>query len=154
MNWQLIAQTANGGDFMISGNWLIAAAVAVLPILGGVWLKAKAAGKTEAESNNVTIKKPVPKVTVKEEPKYVTDEEMKEHLTRIERGFTEVKAMIENDRSTARTSIGNIHKRIDAMSESLVGKVAGVEAKIDAVAGNVELLLRAQINHTGGTRKA
>ena len=50
-------------DFMISGNWLIGAGVALIPILGGVWIKAKKAGLSEA-TNNITIQTPVPTVPI------------------------------------------------------------------------------------------
>lgn len=57
----LLAQTAAGhGDFMVSGKYLIAVLVAIIPVLGGVWLKAKAAGKSEGAS--LRLEDPVPEV--------------------------------------------------------------------------------------------
>lgn len=150
MNW--MAEAAAAGDPMIPGAWLTTFVVAVIGAVGMAWQRM--AGRKDGEtSREVTLKKPVPKVTVKEDPDFVTRDEMKEHLERIEGGFTEVKRMIENDRGTARTSIGNIHKRIDSMSESLGGRVAAVGAKIDEVGKNVGLLLEVQIHKTGRTGK-
>ena len=35
-------------DFMISGEWVVGACVALIPVIGAVWLKAKGAGIKEA----------------------------------------------------------------------------------------------------------
>jgi len=50
-------------EFMISGDWLVAALLALIPVIGGVWIKAKKAGAKEA--GEVTLKEPVPEVPVK-----------------------------------------------------------------------------------------
>jgi adenine-specific DNA methylase len=50
-------------DFMISGDWVVTAAVGLIPVLSGVWIKAKRAGLREA-TNNITLQAPVPTVPI------------------------------------------------------------------------------------------
>ncbi len=59
----LLAQTPP--DDHVSGKWIIALLVAVIPLVGGVWIKAKQAGKTEVENlRSVRVEDPVPTVPV------------------------------------------------------------------------------------------
>lgn len=45
-------------EFMISGDWMVAALIALIPVIGGVWIKAKRAGAKQA--GEVTLKDPLP----------------------------------------------------------------------------------------------
>lgn len=53
-------------EYMISGEWIIALLVAVIPLIGGVWVKAKKAGERQANaSRDVTLREPLPDVGVR-----------------------------------------------------------------------------------------
>lgn len=80
-------------DFMISGNWLIGAGVALIPILGGVWIKAKKAGLSEA-SNNITLQSPVPTVPISKvytPPTYWQHMEVVRRVDKLETGQEEIR---------------------------------------------------------------
>jgi hypothetical protein len=141
MMMHYLAQTAEA-DFQVSGKWIIALLVAVIPIIGGVWMRAKAAGKSEVEhSRDVTIKAPVPTVRTHEEPEYVTMEIFNGHLARIETSFTKIEEALDSERGIARLANGNIHKRIDALSERLGDRLSNLEGVLQGVATTTGKLL-------------
>lgn len=124
-------------DFQISGNWLIAMLVAIIPVLGGVWIKAKQAGRAEVADSNVTLKKPVPTIQTREEPAWATKPELDDHIERTDKHFAEVWKRFESDRSVARESANNLHKRLDKQSEA----TAGVQASLNEVKETTRTLL-------------
>ena len=80
-------------DFMISGNWLIGAAVALIPILGGVWVRAKKAG-LRAATNNITLQAPVPTVPISKvytPPTYWQHMEVVRRVDKLETGQEEIR---------------------------------------------------------------
>jgi hypothetical protein len=139
---------------MISGQWITAFVVAVIGAIGAVWIKAKHAGKREGMSENVTLKSPVPRLDVntREDPDYVTHGQLNGHLTRIEDTFEEIKEALNSERGIARLANGNIHKRIDALSERLGERLSSLEGKTIGVADNVNKLLDIALNKKPGTR--
>jgi hypothetical protein len=137
---ELLATATPPADPMISGNWIIAVigalSTAAALILG------KIQGRKEIETGReVTIKKPVPTVRTQEEPEFVTMGVFNGHLQRIENSFDEIKEALDSERGTARIAQGNIHKRIDALSEKLGEKLSRLEGTSGAVKETVDRLL-------------
>ena len=134
---QLLAETARP-DFMISGNWLIGALLLLIPVIGGVWIKAKAAGRSEGEtSRQVTLKKPVPTVVTREEPAWATKPDLEDHEERTKQEFAQLWEAIDGERKIARDALGRIHGRLDKQSEA----TAKVQGTVDEVKSNVSKLL-------------
>lgn len=141
MMMQFIADAAAAQpDTMISGNWLIGAIGAICT--GIALIYGKKQGIKEA-TNNVTIQPPFPKfdVTTKEHPDFVTHGQLNGHLDRIETTFEEIKEELDGERGIARTANGNIHKRIDALSERLGDRLAKLEGTSQNVKETVDKLL-------------
>jgi chromatin segregation and condensation protein Rec8/ScpA/Scc1 (kleisin family) len=138
-------------DFMISGEWLSGIVVAIIGAIGAVYLKARKDGQN---SRSVTVNSPVPRLDVntREDPEFVTHDQLNGHLTRIEDTFEEIKDALNSERTVARTANGNIHKRIDALSERLGERLSSLEGKTDGVAQNVDKLLDIALNKKPGTR--
>lgn len=138
-------------DPMISGNWLIAVIGALASAGALFWGKRQ--GKKEAQETEVTLKQPVPTVRTQEEPEFVTMAEFNGHLRRIEHTFTEIKEALDSERGIARTANGNIHKRIDAMSERLGDRLSKLEGSAEAIAETTSKLLDLALGKKpGGTR--
>lgn len=129
-------------DFMISGEWLTTIVVAIIGALGGVWMRAKKAGLAEA-TNNVTLQSPVPRfgVDMREDPEFVTHNQLNGHLDRIESTFEEIKESLAGERGIARLANGNLHKRIDAMSEKFGDRLSNLEGTSRGVKETVDKLL-------------
>ena len=140
MMMQMLATAAENPDTLVSGNWIIgligAVASAIALIIG------KRQGIKEA-TNNVTIQPPVPRfdVNTKEDPEYVTHTLLNGHLDRIEATFEEIKEALDGERGIARTANGNIHKRIDALSERLGDRLSNLEGTSRGVKETVDKLL-------------
>lgn len=115
----------------------------VVAVIGAVLTPAlKRRWKEEAlREARVTIHPPVPTIHTKEEVELVTKDELNEHLARIEKAFDEIKDALDSERSIARTANGNLHKRIDAMSERLGDRLANLEGTAKATADTVKTLL-------------
>jgi hypothetical protein len=151
---EILANTAAGADPMISGEWLIkiigAIFTGVALVLGRYWGR-----KEAANESSVTIKPPVPRLDVntKEEPEFVTHGQLNGHLSRIEDTFEEIKEALNSERSIARLANGNIHKRIDALSERLGERLSSLEGKTDGVAQNVDKLLDIALNRKPAPRQ-
>ena len=123
---------------MISGNWLIGALLLLIPVIGGVWIKAKAAGRSEGEtSRQVTLKKPVPTVVTREEPAWATKPDLEDHEERTKQEFAQLWEAIDGERKIARDALGRIHGRLDKQSEA----TAKVQGTVDEVKSNVSKLL-------------
>ena len=80
-------------------------------------------------------------VITHESPQFVTQDIFSDHMLRIERTFGEIKVVLDKERDTARTSNGNVHKRIDAMSERLGDRLSRVEGTTIATNETVSKLL-------------
>jgi hypothetical protein len=137
MTMELMANAGGGDDLMISGKWLIALAVAVIPALGAVWIKAKALGQKEAQEASVTVKKPVPTVTIREEAQWATRPELEDHIERSDKQFCEIWQAIQAERGIARTALSRIHERLDNQTTA----TATLQGTVDEVKGTVAKLL-------------
>lgn len=141
-----------GGD----GLYMSAAVITAIGVAIVGAIKAYRSGVQKGEtSRSVTVKPPVPRLDVntKEDPDYVTHGQLNGHLTRIEDTFEEIKEALNSERSIARTANGNIHKRIDALSERLGERLSSLEGKTEGVADNVNKLLDIALNRKPGTRQ-
>lgn len=117
-------------DFMISGEWVLGACVALIPVIGAVWLKAKGAGVREA-TNNVTIQSPVPEVPTRKvttPPSWDAHQALRDRVTVIESGLAELR----------RESTSQYHELLKAggerethLSDKLDGIARGIHARID-----------------------
>lgn len=136
-------------DFMISGEWLSGFVVLVIGAIGAVYVKARKDGVRVGEgSSSVTLRKPVPTLTTREEPAWATRPDLEEHIERTERHFTKIWERFESDRHVARESANNIHKRLDKQSEA----TAGVLASLTEVKETTGKLLDLALNRKPPTR--
>ncbi len=144
---QLLADAAP--DPMISGNWIIAVigaiAAAVSLFIG------KKVGKDSA-TRDITIRPPVPTVRTQEEPEYVTLEIFNGHLARIEGSFAKIEQALDSERGIARLANGNIHKRIDALSEKMGERLGVMEGTLKGVAETTHTLLDIALGKKPPTR--
>ncbi len=126
-------------DTMISGDWMLKLVAALFTgaalVLGRYW------GKREAVQQDVTLKSPVPTVRTQEEPEFVTMGTFNGHLKRIEESISAIEAALESERGIARTANGNIHHRIDALSERLGDRLSKLEGTLMGVADTTRTLL-------------
>lgn len=108
----------------------------VLLLLGGRHIGKK-------ESQGVTLNPPVPRVGVdmKQDPEFVTRDQLNGHLERIEATFEEIKESLDGERGVARLANGNLHKRIDALSERLGDRLSNLEGTSRGVKETVDKLL-------------
>lgn len=93
------------------------------------------------ESRDVTLKPPVPTVRTQEEPEFVTVDVFNGHLQRIESNFEEIKEALDSERGIARNANGNIHRRIDALSEKMGERLGNLEGTLKGVAETTKTLL-------------
>lgn len=135
-------------DFMISGNWLIGALIALIPVLGAVWIKAKQAGRTEAQESTVTVKKPVPTVTIREEAHWATKPELEAHEERTTNELKQIWEAIDGERKIAREALGRIHTRLDNQSTA----TATLQGTVNEVGQNVARILDVMMNRKPGSR--
>jgi len=140
MMMQYLAETAAAADPMISSTVVTGIIGAITTLVVGVIGKLQL-DKARNQTNDVTIKKPVPKIRTQEEPEFVTHQILNEHLFRIEKTFEEIKEALDGERGIARTANGNLHKRIDSMSERLGDRLAALEGSSRNIADTVGKLL-------------
>jgi hypothetical protein len=134
MMTQLMAEVA-GADPMISGNWLIGLIGALCT--GAAAIIGKVMGRKEGEnSREVTVKKPVPTIQVREEAQWATKPDLEDHKNRTDKGFREVWEAIDGERKVARNALGNIHARIDKQVESLA-KMEGSLESLETTTGKL-----------------
>jgi hypothetical protein len=138
--WPMMAQVATE-DFQISGKWLIALLVAIIPVVGGVWLKGKSSGKSEVE-NAVTLKKPVPTIVTREEEAWATKPDLEDHIERTEKQIHDIWEAIQAERGIARTALGRIHERLDVQTKV----TAMLQGSVEEVGKNVDRLLDLALN--------
>lgn len=141
---QCSAVIGNAGT-MIPGEWIIGLIGAVAT--GIALVVGKLQGRKEAETREVTVKKPMPTVEIREQDRWATRPELEEHKLRTDKQIKELHSRIEDDRATAREALGRIHSRIDNQSEA----TAELKGSVDGVAQNVDklltLALHRNINH-------
>jgi len=89
----------------------------------------KSQGRAEVQSNDVTIKHPVPLVTTKEKPEYVTRTMLESHLTRIDTAIRTVNHNQESCQAYQNEQRGRIHNRLDDQVKCL----ARMEGTLEAV---------------------
>lgn len=131
-----------GADVMISGNWIIALLIALIPVLGGVWIKAKAAGRTEAQDNHVTLKKPVPTIQTREEQRWVPRDEYMERWERADAETSRLWNQFGHERKIWNHEIENVQTRLATQSEA----TASLQGTVNEVNKTVGQLLSLALN--------
>lgn len=133
----MIEILAAAEDPMISGKFIIgligAIATGIALVLG------KMQGRKEAESRDVSIKKPVPTIQVREEPLWATKPDLDAHIRRTDEQLKEI-------RQEMNTDIVNLHERINKHSSILSetkGKAEQIDGKVDKL---LSLALHTRIN--------
>ncbi len=145
----LLAEAMHTADPMISGEFVLKVIGAifsgVLLLLGGRHI-----GKKEGEtSRDVTVKKPVPTIQIREEAHWATKPELEDHIERTDKRIGEVWDAIQAERGIARTALGRIHERLDAQTKA----TATLQGCVEEVGKNVNLLLSRALNQKPGTRQ-
>lgn len=147
----LIAQTAPP-DSNISGTAVVGIIGAITTLVVGIIGKLKL-DQVKSESRDVTLKPPVPTVRTQEEPEFVTMAVFNGHLKRIEESIAGIETALESERGIARTANGNIHHRIDALSERLGDRLSKLEGTLEGVAQTSRTLLDLALGRTGNPPK-
>ncbi len=134
-------------DTQISGNWIIAIMVAAITALGGIWLSYKR-GQANP-SHETTIKSPVPTVTVRNEPRWATHDELAavavevaELREDVDKKLDKLLAGQAEERKVAREALGKVHARSDANAVAL----AEMKGELHGMSKNVERLLTLATN--------
>jgi hypothetical protein len=132
----LLAQAAEQ-DFQVSGKWIIALLVAVIPLIGAVWIKAKAAGRGETK-----ISEPVPEIPTKRvysPPTFsqhqdlvrrvgMLENETKEHREYVEAQLRDIRRE-QNEQFVKLMNAGETRK--DAIMESMNDMVRNFHSRVD-----------------------
>lgn len=137
-----LAEIIDGQEVMhVSLPMLGAFTTTVIAAIGAIFLRGQRREQRLRES--IRIDPPLPDLDVitHESPQFVTQDIFSDHMLRIERTFGEIKVVLDKERDTARTSNGNVHKRIDAMSERLGDRLSRVEGTTTATNETVSKLL-------------
>lgn len=137
-----LAEIIDGQEVMhVSLPMLGAFTASVIAAIGAIFLRGQRREQRLRES--IRIDPPLPDLDVitHESPQFVTQDIFSDHMLRIERTFGEIKVVLDKERDTARTSNGNVHKRIDAMSERLGDRLSRVEGTTIATNETVSKLL-------------
>lgn len=145
MNW--LAET--GTEMAWLTPLVTGVIAAVFAGVGGL-LYGNNKGKQQADARDVTLRKPVPTIQIREEQRWVDREEFKSHVDRTEGHFERIWEAMEENRNTARESLSKIHKRIDDQSIA----VAAVAATTNEVKGTVNKLLDLAIGKTKPNSRA
>lgn len=127
-------------DPQISGGWILSVITSLGAIILGIWGKSEREKAKAAESKTKTKIEGQP-IGVKLKREFVTYEVMDGHLERIEGDISDIKETLEGERGIARTANGNVHKRIDALSERLGDRLAKLEGTTDGIKGTTDKLL-------------
>lgn len=128
-------------DVMISGEWITTISVAVIGAIGAVWLKGRSSGKQEAQESSVSIADQPVHVSTEERPQWVTRQTFDEHVQRMEASIDEIKDSLDGERGIARVANGNLHKRLDALSEKFGDRLSNLEGTSKGVNETVNKLL-------------
>jgi hypothetical protein len=125
----------NGQDFMVSGNWLIAVMVAIIPVIGGVWLKAKEAGKKQAQQDaTVTLKDPVPEMPMRKvstPPSWSDHQALAARVTNIE---DDVKAIRKDQSNQFVKLLESGTERENRLRDHMDSMFSGVYERINQIA--------------------
>jgi hypothetical protein len=97
----------------------------------------KKVGETKAEHRDVTVKQPVPTVTIREEESFLRREDFDDHMLRTDKQIGEIWEAIQAERNVARTALGRIHERLDAQTRV----TATLQGSVEEVGKNVGRLL-------------
>ncbi len=112
--------------------------------------KGKEEGKQEEQQRRVSIDgQPI---GVKLDERFVTHLEFTAHMGRVEDDISDIKGSLEKERGIARTANGNIHQRIDALSEKLGGRLSNLEGVTKGISVTTDKLLDIALNKTGGKK--
>lgn len=133
----ILADAASNPDFMISGNWLIGALVILIPVVGGVWLKGRASGRSEAQENKVTLQKPVPTLTTRNEALFATKPELDDHVHWSREEFARVWSQFGTERVIDNDELNKIHERINQQSLA----TSNLKGSVEEIGKNVSQLL-------------
>jgi hypothetical protein len=147
----LLAETVVQASEAIPSAGLVAVIGAVSSLVIGIIGKIKV-DQARNESRDVTLKPPVPTVRTQEEPEFVTIQVFNGHLRRIEESFQKIELALDSERSIARTANGNIHKRIDAMSERMGERLSKLEGITEGIAKTTATLLDIELGKKPATR--
>ena len=127
----LIADVAAGADPMISSTAVTAIIGAITTLVVGVIGKLKLDQVKNETSREVTIKRPVPTVNIKEDPEYATKKDLHE-----------VWVAIEANRQANHEELSKIYNRLNTQSSV----VATMHGTMDEVKATVNELLRIALN--------
>lgn len=145
----LIANAApSQPDFMVSGNWIIGMMIAIIPVLGGVWIKAKQAGRTEATDSNITLKKPVPTIQTREEQRYVAREEFSSRMAGLEETTEKIWEQFKTERLIWNREIEILNQRMGAQTQA----TAELQGTVHEVNKTVGQLLAIALNRKPTSR--
>jgi hypothetical protein len=138
--WKMMLADASP-DAMVSLPALAAFIVAVLGAVAAFLArkKGKEEGREEEKQRHVSISGQPVGVRVEEE--HVTRGELNGHISRIEGDISEIKDSLEGERGIARLANGNLHKRIDALSERLGDRLSTLEGTTRAIETTTNKLL-------------
>ena len=149
MMMQLLADAVHSnGD----GVWL---SVAAISALGGAAIgivKAFKAGVQkgkDTQDNNVTIKKPVPTIQVREEQRFVGRDEFIERAERIDAEHSRIWHQFGKEREIWNHEVENLVKRLDVQSTA-TAKLQGTVDEVNKTTG--QLLTMALNRKPPGTR--
>ena len=143
MMLNMLAETASGPNDMVS---LGALGTFILGIGGMIitWLKRndlKTQGAKEQQERSVSISDQPVHVSTEERPQWVTKQTFDAHVQRMESSIEEIKEALDGERGIARLANGNLHKRIDAMSEKFGDRLSNLEGTSRGVKETVDKLL-------------
>jgi hypothetical protein len=131
MMMNLLADVAPAADSMISGSVVVGIIGAITTLVVGVIGKLKIDQVKGETSREVTIKRPVPTVNIKEDPEYATKGELHE-----------VWVAIEANRQANHEELSKIYNRLNTQS----GVVATLQGTMNEVKNTVNQLLVIAIN--------
>jgi hypothetical protein len=123
-------------DFMISGNWLIGAGVALIPILGTVWIRAKKAGLSEAK-NNITIQTPVPTVPVSKvysPPTFFQHTELARRVDKLEINHEELSRELRREMGESFRRLMDVgEERKDKLMDKIDASAKGFHERVNQI---------------------
>lgn len=132
--------------------WITTFVVAVIGAVSAAMMKArgKAEGKRELQETRTSIDGQPVGIDVVDKP--ATENDLKEMETRIEERISKLEEALNGERGIARTANGNVHKRIDALSERLGDRLSKLEGTTESINETVGKLLDIALNKKPGTR--
>ena len=140
---QLLGEAAAGADPLISGKWLLDAipvlASAAVVIFGRNYFRSQ--GAKDAQSNDVTIKKPVPIIETREKPVYALKVDVEAALGRFQESHNKCQRFQEGQHAANQ-------KRLDDQVQAL----ARMEGMVASVQQTVTTLLDLALNRKTNSR--